>query len=152
MPAPEPKLEPTRDPIPGFAHEVLALYAHALSDVHFPDLDLGRLSSCRDAVCAAQLAVEHHEAELQAARAQLQEQLDRLTACSERALAYARVFAGDNTQLQERIAQIGSRPITAPSAAREPQKRKRRGKSTVDTQLFGAAEGLQPMAATESAA
>ncbi len=139
-PQAKPSPQPQRDPIPAFASAVLALYASALHDVRFPDLDLTRLQSAHDAALAAQLALEQAEERLQAAREQLQSQLDALGSCSTRALAYATVFAQGDAQLQQQITQIGAQPATPGELGREPKKRKRRAKSESDAQLFAAAD------------
>src|SRR5687768_6053847 len=98
---------PKRDPLTPFCREVLQLYGEALADVRFPDLDLGSLQACADQARAAQLAVERVEVKLESARAQLQEQLDGLTALAERGLAYAQVFARTDAKLQARVDQVG---------------------------------------------
>jgi len=93
--------------LPPFARDVLELYATALAEVRFPDVDLGTLESCADALREAQEEVERLDAELQAAQERVQERTSALLARADRALSYARIYAEDNADLSARIGAIG---------------------------------------------
>lgn len=145
-----PAHSPASDSIPLFAREVISLYAEAMPDVRFPDLDLEVLESTAAELRSALLSVERATAELEAARAAARQHSELLEARTARALSYARVFAEGNAVLTERIVALGrSKDATvAPSAP--PKKRGRPKKNaTTDTTLFEAdsARGVQSTAA-----
>jgi hypothetical protein len=125
---------------------VLDLFAECLADVRFPDVDFALLESTAQALGAAELAVERAVTVLQSARATAEAQLVLMTSRAERALAYARVFAGDDSALAARIAQVGGK-TSAPVPTSDPRKRRGRPrKSDADASLFSA-----PCAATQEA-
>ena len=132
-----------------FAHEVMQLYAEALPDVRFPDLDLASLQATAEQVQAAQVAVERAAAELDRARTLLHQQAALMHARAERALAYAQVFAAGNAELAARVAQVAQlnaaqsiRPTSSESAQAERRpRRKRRAKADPDDNLFGVDDG-----------
>src|SRR5689334_16999683 len=84
---------PQRDPVPGFAREVLELFEDALGEVRFPELDGERLEQLAAAARAAQVELEQVEADVVRAQTRVAEQVAALVANAERGLAYARVFA-----------------------------------------------------------
>jgi hypothetical protein len=152
-PAPVRDVTPAHDPTPALARQVLDLYADALHDVHFPDLDLALLEAARDALLASQLEVERREAQLQAARVELEAKSDALHTKAERALAYARVFALGDPALSARLAELGARkkPLTLVEGGPAPVKRRGRSrKEAVETELFVAEQADNP--ALEAAA
>ena len=119
-----------QDPTPPFARQILALFGEdALAEVHFPDLDLAVLQEAQAALLAAQLEVERAETQLEAARAAREEKLVALEAKAERALAYARVFAGGDAALGTRLAEVGRRKLT-PTGEGAPVKKRGRPKRT----------------------
>ncbi|HKU42073.1 MAG TPA: hypothetical protein VJR89_28135 [Polyangiales bacterium] len=96
------------DPTPEFVRDVIALYRdEALAGVRFPDLDLDALQLAEQALIGAQLEVERIEAQLDAARSARDAEVSLLEAKAERALAYARVFAGGNAELSARLSELG---------------------------------------------
>jgi hypothetical protein len=138
-PAPTRELTPAHDPTPALARQVLELYAEALRDVRFPDLDLALLEEAREALLVSQLEVERSEAQLQAARVALEAKSDALHTKAERALAYARVFALGDPALSARLAELGARkkPLTLVEGGPTPLKRRGRSKKgAVETELF----------------
>jgi hypothetical protein len=139
------------DFVPTLAREVLALYADALPDVRFPDLDLQVLEGAAERVRDAQLEVAQALAELERMRGKLDERQAELNALAERALAYARVFAAGNPELSERVGALAN--ATPSETTPEPRRvsRKRRNKAQGDANLFGADES-EGARATESAA
>lgn len=98
--------EPVRDPITPFAHGVLELFRGALSDVRFPDTDRVSLEALAEACCEAQLEVEALEAALESARARTRGAQEALHDHASRALAYARVFAIGQPELEEALAAV----------------------------------------------
>lgn len=145
---------PKRDPLTPFCREVLQLYSEALADVRFPDLDLSSLQSSAEQARAAQLAVERVEAKLEVARAQLQQQLDAMTAMAERGLAYAQVFARSDAALQARVDRVAGVAANVPGAEPRIKRRARRSKVEQDANLFAsqATPGEETNPATDSAA
>ena len=156
---------PERDPIPALSHEVLALYREALSELRFPDLDLAALESMRSSLEAAQCEVERVERELEAARAVVAARTEALLGRSQRALAYAKVFAQGDEALSARVAQVGARTTVTSVrdvAARRsatvvegavegaPKKRGRPRKVDSDPGLF-AGDGASTAASAEDA-
>lgn len=134
-----PTLQPESDSIPLFAREVIGLYAEAMPEVRFPDLDLEVLENTAAELRTALLSVERATAELEAARSAAQQQSELLEARTARALSYARVFAEGDALLTERIVALtrsGSGAVAQPAA---PKKRGRpRKNATADTSLFEA--------------
>jgi hypothetical protein len=142
-----PKTAPKLDPTPSFARQVLDLYVEALSEVRFPDLDLAALQAARDELQVSQVEIDSIEAELARARAQLETQVAALNAKADRALAYARVYAGGgDAALQTRIAEVGKKKV----AQLEGASPKRRGRPKVEaaTELFDEDRAPEAIAAS----
>jgi hypothetical protein len=133
------------DPTPEFVRQVIGLYRdEALAGVHFPDLDLQSLQLAEQALLGAQLEVERIEAQLEAARALRDGELLLLEAKAERALAYARVFAGGDAELSARLNGLGRKKPASSEGA--PSPRRGRVKRNVDAEeLFAAADGGEPL-------
>lgn len=140
--------EPVRDPVPHAARAVLDLFRDVLADVRFPDLDrttldptvLDRaaLEGSERALLDAQCALEDAEAALERARAAVAEQTGALAAKTQRALAYAKVFAEGDAELRERLDAIGApskREKSVAEASAAP-KRTRKKKSDDEATLF----------------
>ena len=129
------------DPTPEFVRQVIGLYREeALAGVHFPDLDLQALQLAEQALIGAQLEVERIETQLETARALRDGELALLEAKAERALAYARVFAGGNAALSAQLNGLGRKKPVLVEAA--PSGRRGRPKRNPEPeQLFGAADG-----------
>jgi hypothetical protein len=101
-----------------------------LASVQFPGVDAKVLDAASARVAAAQESVRRAEAELDSARSTLQAAQDEAAQKAQRALAYARVYAQDDTALLARLDELASPP--APPAA--PRRRGRPPKSS--TPLF----------------
>jgi hypothetical protein len=85
------------NPIPPPIQALLELFATTLSDVRFADVDGPTLARCATEVEAAAKAVAVAQGSLDAAMASYREKQELLLQRSQRALAYARVFAeGDD--------------------------------------------------------
>ena len=81
------------DPISEAAQRVLALLHGPLADVRFPDADRNLLDADAAAVRAADQAVHDAEAALSSAKDALDDAQRQLRERTQRALAYARIFA-----------------------------------------------------------
>jgi hypothetical protein len=106
------------------SREVLELYAAALPEVRFPDLDLATLHALADEVRDAQDEVDRLEAELRDARDRVAQCNAALDARAERALAYARIYAEGNPALLEQVQAVRSFAL----AEHEPSTPKKRGR------------------------
>lgn len=80
-----------------------ALFEGELRDVHFPGVDAASLQQHRAAVEAAADAVHAAELTLSQAVNQLQEHKQALARHTQRALAYARIYAEERPALAERL-------------------------------------------------
>jgi multidrug efflux pump subunit AcrA (membrane-fusion protein) len=85
---------------------LLELFTTTLADVRFGDVDAQTLARLAADVQAAAAVVASVQSTLDQAREALQERQDALLQQSNRALAYARVFAENDPALSERIAEI----------------------------------------------
>lgn len=101
--------------LPGVVATLLGLFESPLRDVRFPDADREALTAAVDAFRAAQLSVTEAEEKLHAARVRLDEADTALARVSQRALAYARVYAQDNPEL------LASLPVSKSRATRAKQ-------------------------------
>lgn len=125
-----PRSEPVRDPITPFAHGVLELFRGPLADVRFPDTDRVSLEALAEACNDAQLEVEALEAALESARARTRGAQEALGDHASRALAYARVFAIGQAELEDAIASL-----------RVPSKTEPRERDAKATSSSGQVEG-----------
>lgn len=90
-------------PIAGSVQAVLDLFEAELSDLKFPDLDLSVLQEAAAIVYERAESQARAEAALLAAREALQESQEALLHRCQRAMAYARVYAEDNSDLAARV-------------------------------------------------
>lgn len=118
------------DPVPAALLDLLALFEGPLKSVQFPDVDRAVLSELADSVRASAEDVERAAAALAAARVALDERREALVRMSQRALAYARVYAEDDAELRAKIDTITmpktrgpakSAPARSPEAAANPE-------------------------------
>ncbi len=91
---------PERDPLSALGHEVLSLFRGPLADVRFPELDRASLDAAADDALAAQVEVEATERALEDARNRAREASASFGRSVARALAYARVFAQGQPELE----------------------------------------------------
>ena len=96
----------TVDPIAPSVRTLLAIFQGDLADVRFPDVDADVLHQLctqvheqAEALHQAQLAVEHARQTLSDAQGQLEKK-------AKQALLYARVYAEDDTDLLEKLADV----------------------------------------------
>ena len=124
----------SHDCIPGFAREVLALFAGPFAEVRFPDLDSALLERHAGLVEAAHGEVVRIEEELAEARARVNDQAQALTLVAQRALAYARIYAEGKPELEARVAAVCERKPSPPVEV--SKKRTRAKRSDTDSSLF----------------
>lgn len=106
--------------LPVLVREILSVFEHDLTDVSFGDIDAGRLLSLADRVRVAGEEVESVRAQLDRAREAHDATLADLVALSEKALAYARIYAESEPELAPRLEALAPAP---------PQKKRRRRKA-----------------------
>jgi len=101
---------PTRqvsDPVPTTVRELIATFETLLRDVRFPNVDLSVLEALAGELRERHAAVERIRGELSAAQEALAESHDVLRRRALTALAYAKVYAGDDPTLTEHLSGIG---------------------------------------------
>ena len=123
------------DPTPAMCADVLALFSGPLADVRFPDLDRASLEVEAASLLSAQREVEALERALDSARAHTRDAVAQLTATSQRALAYARVFAMGQPALEEALSDV--RTSDGPRTESAPKKRKARKENGTGDLLSG---------------
>jgi hypothetical protein len=134
--------------LPLFAREVLELFARQLPDLKFPGIDLAVLEAHAAQLAEAQGEVERVEAELEQARAEAAVRALTLTTVAQRALAYARIYAEGDAELEAQVAEITERRGgggTEPA----PVRRRRARRSEADASLFA---GVDPESSAEASA
>lgn len=122
-------MDPDSNPIPTAVKELLGLFDGPLSEVRFPDVDGAAL---REQVASVEAAVKDVEAAAAAwaeAKRSVDARLEVLLQKSQRALAYARVYAEGRPELDAQLAALllpkwgdprGTKPTSAePVAARK---------------------------------
>lgn len=121
------------EPISPAVQSLLELFDDELKELKFPDVDAAALEAAADKAREAALAVERAELALDAARQALAERQEQLLAKSQRALAYARVFAEDAPELLARLEAIALPRLRKPAGpVGEPPAPKRRGRPRKD--------------------
>jgi multidrug efflux pump subunit AcrA (membrane-fusion protein) len=102
--------------IPTPIQSLLDLFASDLAEVRFADVDAKTLEHFATDVRSAADVVASAELALDAARAALQERQEALLQQTQRALAYARVYAENDEAMSARL-----EAITLPRATRRPR-------------------------------
>lgn len=110
------------EPIPSDVHKLVEVFEGELNEVAFPDVDYQRLAASIEAVQSGAKAVEEATDALVAARSTYEANRQELMQRAVRGLAYAKVFAADDSALTGRLEQLAIG--TAPPAKTE----KRRGR------------------------
>lgn len=129
--------ENSESPVSSQIQAVLDLFEGELAALKFPDVDSEVLNEAAEAVKKHAEALARAEQVVQGARASLQECQDQLVHKCQRAIAYARIYAEDNSELLRRIDGISvpknGRPVralpvtTVAAESRPPARRGRRG-------------------------
>ncbi len=94
------------DAIPSPIQSLLDLFATALVEVRFADVDAQTLARAAADVQAASLVVANAQAAVDEARQALQERQETLLQHAQRAAAYARVYAETDEALSDRLSAI----------------------------------------------
>lgn len=140
------------DPIPPSVQALMDLFEKDLAEVSFPGVDMVTLKQVITDVRKHTKAVTEAEAALEKARTALRESEEQLSTKTQRALAYARVFAEDRPELLAkvtsvaRIAGVPSASTPAKSAAAKSDatgdapKRRGRPKKVVEPAADGAGD------------
>lgn len=156
-PAPHASLEPYpthADPIGGALRELLAIFADALGDVKFPDVDAAALVMMAKQVEDRDAEVRRAELAVDEARRRLNESQDQLLARAHRAAAYARVFADGNAALTARLdalalprPRLGKPGTTSSVTAIDPPKKRGRPRNVPEAgaTLFAPSASTDPI-------
>jgi hypothetical protein len=94
------------EPIPSAVQEVVDLFVSELASLKFGDLEPAGLAQTCDEVKSLAADVARTEVELDNARAQLADKREALLQQTQRALAYARVYAESRPELASRLERI----------------------------------------------
>jgi hypothetical protein len=145
------------NPVPRSIVALQRLFEGPLADVRFPDVDGKSLAAAVKALADGDAAARTLEDQLDEARRHVDELQDQLTLRAQRALAYARVYAEGNDELQSQLAAIvvpkTSRQRTQPPMEAAPAPKKRGRKPASDSMLFvGDAPLTTTLASPEQAA
>jgi hypothetical protein len=125
--------------LPPFARDVLELFARQLPDLKFPGIDLSVLRAHAGELADAQAEVERIEGELEQARAEAASRAMTLTTLAQRALAYARIYATGDAELEAQLAEIAERRGGAAVEA-TAGKRRRSRRNDGDANLFASVD------------
>jgi len=131
---------------------LIDLFESDLERVNFPDVSAAALRDAAESVETQRLAVAAAEATLRGARDALEQTRANHVRLGRRALAYARVYAEGDSDLEARLDGIrrGLDGTKSETSGEAPKKRGRPRKS--DVGLFGAESELTSSGATESIA
>jgi|GEM_PF-661694 len=114
-------LPPPMSPLPAPVQAILELFQGPLAEVRFADVDAAVLANAAHSVEAAVAAVVEVEAQLAELKQALADKQEALLVLTQRALAYARVYAENDEALSEQLAGIvlsrASKPRKAPVKA-----------------------------------
>jgi hypothetical protein len=116
----------TRSAVPDPIRQLVALFAEALPDVLFPEVDAQMLASLVRTVEARAETLAQAEADLAAARQAHAEAHAELTRAADKGLGYARVFAADDPALSAKLTEI---VLGRTKPVKRPKTRSRRTRS-----------------------
>lgn len=126
--------EPQHDPIAPWCSDVIRLFAGPLAAVRFPDVDEATLVANAETIRSAQVEIERLERELDESRGRLRETNAAFADLCGRALAYARVYAAGQPELQQELEAV--RPIVSRTTEPEPKRRGRPRKDVATAELI----------------
>jgi len=113
------------EPFSPAVQSLLELFAQELSELKFPDVDGRALEGAAQSLRGAAAEVERAEAALEAARRAKLEAEELLVGKSQRALAYARVYAEDQPELLAKLDAIALPRARKPADPDAPAPRRR---------------------------
>lgn len=131
----DPSPTPAHDPIAPWCADTLALFAGALADVRFPDVDAASLAAGAAEVRRAQVEIEALERALDDARVAMQATHAGFVDRCHRALAYARVFATAQPEHEAAVTAVCA-PLARPAAESTPRRRGRPPKDRATVELL----------------
>jgi hypothetical protein len=111
------------DPIPSPVCDLIAAFEEQLSEVQFPGVDHQTLASLVERVRSSAEALATAKAQVEAAEAALGDSRAELFVKAEQALAYAKIYAGTDARLLERLNGI---------EFGKPQKRPQKAKAKIE--------------------
>lgn len=123
--------------LPPLTAHLLDLFQGPLRDVRFPDADGERLGAAVDVAAAARDAVARAEAAVDVARAVLADKLRVVAQETERAHAYARVYAEGHPDVRAALDAVAARPASRRSPGR-PRKTSPVTSETTDAEATAA--------------
>lgn len=109
------------DPVSPAVLDLLAVFEGPLADVQFPGVDRGTLRALVDEVRESAHALDLLRAQLDTLHGRLTDTRARMMRTAEQGLAYARVYAADDPDLEARLADI---TLAGPGKSAEPRRRK----------------------------
>ena len=122
----------------GRVAEVLRLFREELRDVSFPDVSSQILEQRASELAERQIAVEAARARLREAEGALDQARRELGVLTERAVAYARVFAAGNPTLEQALDHLAMpRPRAKGTRRREPHPVRGSSSSNSEPQRHG---------------
>ncbi len=113
-------------PIPSAVRQLVELFGEALTEIQFPDVTHAKLTELCQQVETSADALKEAQAQVAEATIALEETQTALLKRAKQALAYAKVFAEDDVDLSDRLAQIslderGGKRKSKKSNSRIPQ-------------------------------
>lgn len=120
-------ITPVRDPVAEPLVALLDVFGAHAPALRFPEVDHAILEGLAEAVREAAAEVTRCEQALAGARQALDERHEALRTRAERAIAYAKIYAEDDTTLRERLDAIELSPSrAAPRRKAKPKRNPRR--------------------------
>ena len=110
--------------LPPAVAQLLALYEARLAGVAFADLDLGCLQSAAERYQEQEAEVTKLEADLADARRRANNERSELIALSQKAVAYASVYAADDDELSAQLQALELGRTAARGSRRKTKRRK----------------------------
>ncbi len=113
-------------PIPSTVRQLVELFGEALTEIQFPDVTHKKLTELCKEVETSASALKEAQAQVAEATIALEETQTALLKRAKQALAYAKVFAEDDVDLSDRLAEIslderGGKRKSKKSNSRIPQ-------------------------------
>ncbi|MGA9523766.1 MAG: hypothetical protein WBV82_20055 [Myxococcaceae bacterium] len=121
------------NPVSPAIESLIELFRTELGEVRFPDVDGDSLSAAASEVRDASCEVVRAEEALAAAMRELAQRQDQLLQKSQRALAYARIFAEENPELLARLDTVQLPRAGRDSAEPAVVRRRGRPRKSVET-------------------
>lgn len=118
------------DPIPERISAVLELFEGPLAEIKFPDINSESLAECAEFARMIKNDINRIEIELSQKRDELRQALDELGNKAARALAYAKIYASGDEELEELVAPLN---VAKPRVERPKRGRRKKEKSNSES-------------------